>query len=80
MELLRMKFKDFCHQNDIKVLRDDFVFLKRTIRAIPEEKRAEVMHEYTRIWIQVKLACCDKVRAQNEGRRAANNWIRELAC
>ena len=66
MELPRMKFKDFCHQNDIKVLHDDFVFLKRTIRAIPEEKRAEVMHEYTRIWIQTTTKTHDITVERND--------------
>jgi len=63
----------------VKLLKDDIAFIKRQLNKIPKTQQTAVMRRYIEIWVNVLHNSENAVKAQNEGRRKANIWIREQA-
>jgi hypothetical protein len=72
-----MTFTEYCKQNNIQLLPDDLKFIRQALKPIPKPHQKAVVRRYVDIWVMTMAECKDALRASNEGRRAANEWLRE---
>lgn len=72
-----MKFTEFASLKNIILLSDDINFLHSSLDGLKKPQRIRLLKEYVRIWCETRDSCNNSIRADNEGRKAANNYILE---
>ena len=75
-----MNFTDFAAKEGCLLLKDDINYIRRIIYNTPKAQRKRVMLEYVAIWVNAMAQCDNAVKQQNEGRKAANIWLRKQRC
>ena len=70
-----MTFTEYAASKGIEVLKEDITHLNNHLIFYRNNKRAAIMKRYVEIWVTVADNCESRVKAQNEGRRAANLWV-----
>lgn len=73
-----MTFTDYAILKGINLLPDDIKWMRSLVISMPKEQRKAILTRYVEIWCQAMAECKDGVKAQNEGRRAANTWLRGI--
>ena len=69
-------FKPYAEKVGVKLLRDDFKFIERTICNLPEGTQREACRRYIEEW---KLGMARNApRNQNSGRYRANNYLQDF--
>ncbi len=54
---------------------EDEKFINKQMAKVPYNLRMQVMDEYCNIWQAAKKACQDIIKADNQGRFAANQFL-----
>jgi hypothetical protein len=73
-----MKFTDYAESKGILLLRDDITWLRSRLQYVPKTHLPEILKRYVDKWVLGMQECENPVKRQNEGRRAANIYLREL--
>ena len=71
-----MTFTDYAAQKGILLLKDDISWLRSQILQIPKDQRKAILTRYVELWVKTRDNCQNPAKAQNEGRRASNTWLR----
>lgn len=79
MRWLNKEFKDYVNRKGLQVLRDDYRFIEKCIRNMPQNEQRLVMRRYCSIWNRVMAETQKVVLKQNYGRFKANCYLREYA-
>lgn len=69
-----LDFKPYVTKKGHKLLRDDYAFIERTIKNMPENKQRDLMRGYVDEW---NRGVAGKAQNQNLGRFLANSWLLE---
>ena len=72
-----MTFTDYAAKKGIQLLKDDMAWLRGQIDGLPKAEIQELLREYVDVWLASMALCENDVRKQNEGRAAANKFLRE---
>jgi hypothetical protein len=73
-----MLFEQHCDNLGIQLLREDIEFIKIRLKKVPNVSIKTVLSRYADIWVFEMNTTRDLTKAQNAGRRAANNFLREF--
>ena len=73
-----MTLTDYAAQHHITLLRDDLSYLRSRLESIPKAQRASLLKDYVQVWCHHRDSCNNAIRADNEGRCAANIWLRTV--
>lgn len=69
-------FSEYAAAKGCKILKDDFVFLRNKLGNLPASEKNQVLKCYIDVWVKEMSECTSEIRKQNQGRFAANTWIR----
>ena len=73
-----MTFTEYAAQHKITLLRDDITYIRKHVAGLSPKARRALLSAYVSIWCHSRDNCQNALQADNEGRRAANIYIREL--
>jgi hypothetical protein len=70
------EFVTYAKQKNMTVLKDDYNFIEKCIRNMPQNEQRDVMRRYCTVWNAVVVGTENNVSKQNLGRFAANEFLR----
>lgn len=73
-------FINYAATKGLVLLPDDRAWLRNQLKNVPKQKIKPILVEFVEIWVNTMAQCDNAVKRQNEGRRAANTWLRERIC
>lgn len=71
-------FVSYAESKGIYLLRDDLKFIKRCVNGIKNEQIPIILRRYVDEWCLGMQECESVVKRQNEGRKAANFYLRRI--
>ena len=75
-ETLFRKFLTACEQKEMKLLKDDVVFIKKCLCQIPYKLHRDVLRRYINQWLNGMEKNLSSSLAPNFWRFGANSWLR----
>lgn len=70
-------FKSYCENKNIKLLKDDILFIDRMLTNVHRDDFKAVLTAYAEKWLH-GMGCVEKSSlSQNLGRKIANSWLIE---
>lgn len=73
-----MNFTEYAKSKGITLNRDDLSFLHERLEQNTTDERTYIAKKFIDIWHNTMTQCNNSVKKQNEGRKAANIWLRTL--
>lgn len=70
--------KKKAEEKGINLLKDDVSYFLECLPQISYDKRSDIVSGYLGVWSRISNECTDVIKAENLGRRCANNWLRGL--
>ncbi len=71
-------FVEFAESKGIQLLKDDLVWIKELTKHVPIEQKRTILRRYIDEWCVAMAECERVIKRQNEGRKAANTYLREI--
>jgi hypothetical protein len=68
----------YAESKGIYLLRDDIKFIKQCVNGLQNEQIRTILRRYIDEWSLGMQECESVVKRQNEGRKAANKYLREI--
>ena len=68
----------FFRENNIKVLRDDVLFVRKMLNNFSYHNRKRIFAKYCSIWLGAMHECIEENKKENVGRKKANYWLLTL--
>lgn len=72
-----MSFEGHCKSLGIELLSEDVKFIRDKLKRVSTVSHKSVLSRYADAWVFAMNTCVDMTKAQNVGRRAANEFLRE---
>lgn len=76
--LVETAFKPYCLRNGVHLLTGDVHYIVFQLRNVPLDRQRKVLKGYYQEWLKGMANCHVPAKADNEGRRMANNWLRDV--
>jgi hypothetical protein len=71
-----MTFTDYAKNKGCALLKDDMAYLLRLLGHLSKPERSKILRKYIDVWVDAMAHCDDENKRQNQGRFAANTWVR----
>jgi hypothetical protein len=73
-----MTFTEYAKSKGMHLLSDDTRYIRANVAGMPSKARHEALRRYVDTWVKARDDCICKIKADNIGRRAANEFLRKM--